>query len=105
MSQFTAVVFQEHRGYRVVIDGLGCEVAHSLFEAEELARRLIERHLLASYPERISVRPEDAVGTIQFRLKIIRSDGSRERRELWMRSRCSAGAQRPPAGKLRDARR
>ncbi|MCI4353565.1 MAG: hypothetical protein L3K14_09345 [Thermoplasmata archaeon] len=98
MSQFTAVVFQEDRRYRVVVDGLGMESAGSLFEAEDAARRLIERHVRASYPERAHVPPEDAIGAMSFRLDVVRSDGTRERRELWVRSRPSRGRRGAPSG-------
>jgi hypothetical protein len=85
MGQFTAFVFQEERGYRVLVDGLGTESARSLFEAEDAARRLIERHVLASYPNRKPSTPDDALGAMNFQLEIVRADGSRERRELWLR--------------------
>jgi hypothetical protein len=84
MGQFTAYVFQEERRYRVVVDGLGSDTAASLFEAEDAARRLIERHVRASYPERGPSPPVDALGAMHFQLEIVRSDGSRERRELWL---------------------
>lgn len=87
MGQFTAIVFQEDRQFRVVVDGLGSDVAGSLFEAEEIARRLIERHVRASYPLRPPFAPDDALGSMHFQLEVVRSDGIRERRELWMRSR------------------
>jgi len=85
MSQFTAYVFQEDRRYRVLVDGLGTESARSLFEAEDAARRLIERHVRASYPERRPSAPGDALGAMNFQLEIVRADGTRERRELWLR--------------------
>jgi hypothetical protein len=85
MGQFTAYVFQEDRRFRIVIEGLGTDSASSLFEAEDAARRLIERHVRASYPERDTASPPDALGTMNFQLEIVRSDGSRERRELWFR--------------------
>lgn len=87
MGQFTAYVFQEDRRYRVVVDGLGTESARSLFEAEDAARRLIERHVSASYPERPTALPEDSLGAMNFQLEIVRRDGTRERRELWLRTR------------------
>jgi len=90
MGQFTALVFQEERGYRVVVEGLGTGTARSLFEAEDAARRLIEQHVRASYPEREPGSPEDALGAMNFRLEIVRSDGSRERRELWLRNQRSS---------------
>ncbi len=86
MGQFTAYVFQEERRYRIVVDGLGTDSASSLFEAEDAARRLIERHVRASYPERGPAPPADALGVMNFQLEIVRSDGSRERRELWLRT-------------------
>jgi hypothetical protein len=86
MGQFTAYVFQEEQGYRIVIDGLGTDSATSLFGAEDAARRLIERHVRASYPERGPTAPLDALGAMNFQLEIVRSDGSRERRELWLRT-------------------
>ncbi|MFZ0830482.1 MAG: hypothetical protein WCB18_03465 [Thermoplasmata archaeon] len=85
MSQFTAYLFQEERRYRILVDGLGSESARSLFEAEDAARRLIERHVRASYPERRPSTPDDALGAMNFQLEIVRADGSRERRELWLR--------------------
>jgi hypothetical protein len=85
VAQFTAYVFQESGRYRVVVDGLGTDLALSLFEAEDAARRMIERHVRASYPVRGPAPPVDAVGAMNFRLEIVRSDGSRERRELWLR--------------------
>jgi len=90
MGQFTAYVFQEEGRYRVVIDGLGTDSAASLFEAEDAARRLIERHVRASYPERGPSAPVDALGAMNFQLEIVRSDGSRERRDLWVRTRMAA---------------
>jgi hypothetical protein len=84
MGQFTAYVFQEERGYRIVVEGLGSDSASSLFGAEDAARRLIERHVRASYPERGPSAPDDALGAMNFQLEIVRSDGSRERRELWL---------------------
>lgn len=96
MGQFTATVFQEERRYRVVVDGLGAGAAGSLFEAEDVARRLIERHVRASYPDRTPAAPGDALGAMSFRLEIVRSDGTRERRELWVRSQ-------PPARRRRGA--
>jgi hypothetical protein len=84
MGQFTAYVFQEERRYRIVIEGLGSDSASSLFEAEDAARRLIERHVRASYPDRGPMTPADALGAMNFQLEIVRSDGSRERRELWL---------------------
>lgn len=98
MSQFTAVVFQEDRRYRVVVDGLGMETAESLFEAEDSARRMIERHVRASYPERAPAAPEDALGAMSFRLEIVRSDGTRERRELWVRSNSPTQRRTGPSG-------
>jgi hypothetical protein len=86
MGQFTAYVFQEERRYRIIVEGLGTESAASLFEAEDAARRLIERHVRASYPERGGTPPSDALGAMNFSLEIVRSDGSRERRELWLRT-------------------
>jgi hypothetical protein len=86
MGQFTAHVFEEEGRYRVVVDGLGADWARSLFEAEDAARRLIERHVHASYPERGTPAPADALGSMNFQLEIVRSDGSRERRELWLQS-------------------
>jgi hypothetical protein len=86
MGQFTAFVFQELRQYRIVVDGLGSDTAASLFEAEDAARRMIERHVRASYPERAGAPPADALGAMNFQLEIVRSDGSRERRELWLRT-------------------
>ncbi|MGC2289093.1 MAG: hypothetical protein WA688_04475 [Thermoplasmata archaeon] len=86
MGQFTAFVFQEEGRYHVVVDGLGTDVALSLFEAEDAARRLIERHVQASYPERRPSVPADALGMMSFQLEIVRSDGSRQRRELWLRT-------------------
>jgi hypothetical protein len=86
MGQFTAYVFQEASRYRIVVDGLGSEMARSLFEAEDAARRLIERHVRASYPERGPSSPPDALGAMHFQLEIVRSDGTRERRELWLRT-------------------
>jgi hypothetical protein len=86
MGQFRAYVFEEEGRYRVVVEGLGTDSARSLFEAEDTARRLIERHVRASYPERGTPEPTDALGTMNFQLEIVRSDGSRERRELWLRS-------------------
>lgn len=87
MGQFTAYVFPEDEFYRVVVDGLGTALAISLFEAEDIARRLIERHVRSSYPDRAPGAPSDALGSMQFHLEIVRSDGVRERRELWIRSR------------------
>lgn len=86
MGQFTAYVFQETGRFRIIVDGLGAETASSLFEAEDAARRLIERHVRASYPERRGDPPADALGMMNFQLEIVRSDGSRERRKLWLRS-------------------
>lgn len=86
MGQFTAYVFQEERRYRVVVDGLGSGSAWSLFEAEDVARRMIERHVRASYPERTLSAAGAALGTMNFHIEIVRSDGSRERRELWLRT-------------------
>jgi hypothetical protein len=86
MGQFTAYVFQEAHRYRIVVDGLGSDTATSLFGAEDAARRMIERHVRASYPERGRAAPTDALGTMNFQLEIVRSDGSRERRELWLRT-------------------
>lgn len=87
MPQFTAYVFQEGLRYRVVVDGLGSDLALSLFGAEDAARRLIDRHVRASYPNRVVAPPGDAVGAMTFQLEIIRADGRRERRELWIRTR------------------
>jgi hypothetical protein len=86
MGQFAAYVFEEERRYLVVIDGLGAEWAASLFEAEDVARRLIERSVRTSYPDRREAVPADALGAMNFRLEIVRSDGSRERRELLLRT-------------------
>lgn len=86
MGQFTAFVFQEERRYRVVVEGLGTDFARSLFEAEDTARRLIERHVRASYPERDPSAPDDVLRAMNFRLEIVRSDGSRERRQLGWRT-------------------
>jgi hypothetical protein len=86
MGQFTAYVFQEEGRYRIVVEGLGTDVATSLFAAEDAARRLIEKHVRASYPERAPSAPADALGAMNFQLEIVRADGSRERRELWLRS-------------------
>jgi hypothetical protein len=94
MGQFTAYVFQEEGQYRIVIDGLGSDTALSLFEAEDAARRLIERHVRASYPDRGPVAPTDALGAMNFQLEIIRSDGSRERRELWLHARIPLGGRK-----------
>lgn len=87
MPQFTAYVFQEDLRYRVVVEGLGTETALSLFGAEDAARRLIERHVRASYPSRVIAPPRDAAGAMTFELEIVRSDGRRERKELWLRTR------------------
>jgi hypothetical protein len=86
MGQFTAYVFQEERRFRIVVEGLGSDSATSLFEAEDAARRMIERHVRSSYPERGNSAPADALGAMNFQLEIVRSDGSRERRELWLRT-------------------
>jgi hypothetical protein len=94
MGQFTAYVFQEARQYRIVVDGLGSDTASSLFGAEDAARRMIERHVRASYPERGRASPVDALGAMNFRLEIVRSDGSRERRELWLRTGVKAPRRR-----------
>ena len=95
MAQFTAHVFQEGRRYRVVVEGLGFESARSLFEAEDAARRLVERHVRVSYPERPPTRPDDALGAMGFRLEVVRSDGTQERRELWLRSQRPGPGRRP----------
>lgn len=71
----------------MVVEGLGSGTAISLFEAEDVARRLIERHVRSSYPDRTPMTPSDASGSMQFRLEIVRSDGIRERRELWLHAR------------------
>jgi len=86
MAQFTAYVYQGDREYRVVVEGLGAAVARSLFEAEELARRLIEQQVRAAYPLRRAPAPSDALGAMNFDLEIVRADGTRERRELWLRA-------------------
>jgi hypothetical protein len=99
MGQFTAYVFEEDGRYRIVVEGLGTDSARSLFEAEDAARRLIERHVHASYPERGTPAPADALGSMNFQLEIVRSDGSRERRELWLRS----GRSSPYHGKRRKS--
>lgn len=85
MGQFTAYVFQEERRYRVVVEGLGTDTAESLFGAEDAARRLIERHVRSSYPDREPLPAGGALGAMNFELEIVRSDGTRERRELWLR--------------------
>ena len=95
MGQFMAYVFQEARQYRIVVEGLGSDSAASLFEAEDAARRLIERHVRASYPERGGTPPPDSLGTMNFQLEIVRSDGSRERRELWLRTGRAPPRRRP----------
>ncbi len=100
MGNFTAVIFQEGRCYRVVVDGLGGGEARSIFEAEDVARRLIETHVVTSYPEREIPAPADAVGRMNFRIEIVRSDGTSERRELWFRVRASA-SRRSPARRAR----
>ena len=101
MAQFTALVYREDDLYRVVVDGLGTDSARSLFEAEDVARRLIERHVGASYPERMPPPPADALGAMRFRLEIVRSDGSRERRELWLRIAGAPRRARTPPRSLR----
>jgi hypothetical protein len=86
MGQFTAFVYQEDRRFRIVVDGLGSGSAWSLFEAEDVARRIIERHVRASYPERSLSAVDTAVGAMNFHIEVVRSDGSRERRQLWLRT-------------------
>lgn len=95
MPQFRALLFPEEGGYRVVVEGLGGDSAQSLFEAEDIARRLIERHVRASYPDRTWSELGEALGAMHFQLEIVRSDGRRERQELWLRSNHSA---QPPRG-------
>lgn len=90
MPQFRALLFPEDGGYRVVVEGLGGDSARSLFEAEDIARRLIERHVRASYPDRTWLELGEALGAMHFQVEIVRSDGRRERRELWLRSDHSA---------------
>ena len=109
MPQFRALLFPEEGGYRVVVEGLGGDSARSLFEAEDAARRLIERHVRASYPERTWIELGEALGAMNFQLEIVRSDGSRERRELWLRSvrsaRSQRGDRRTPGGNRRPSRK
>lgn len=83
---FTAAIFAEGSAYRVVIEGFGEAEARSLFEAEEIARRLIEWRVGSSYPDRDPPAPPgDAVGVMRFHLSVVRSDDLAQRRELWRR--------------------
>ena len=85
MTQFTATLFRDGRNVLVTVDGVGQVGARSILEAEEVARRLIEWHVFAAYPERNAASSEDALGTMNFRIDIVRSDSPRERRQLWAR--------------------
>jgi hypothetical protein len=85
MVHFTAAVFHEGRRLLVAIEGVGQVEARSLFEAEDLARRLIEWHVGAAYPDRTIPSNPESLGALNFRIEIVRSDSPRERRRLWAR--------------------
>ncbi|HYK94119.1 MAG TPA: hypothetical protein VEY07_08795, partial [Thermoplasmata archaeon] len=72
MAQFFAYVFREMGGYRVFVEGIADVHADSLADAERQARRVIERAVFASHPERDPQPAPNAAALVELELRLVR---------------------------------